>query len=370
MDDWTAILIDTNIFIKTKYNFDGGNLERLKSFRHRPEVIVFDDIICGEIVSNLSDHLMEVSNTLKKATKEAWLGKLVSKKNKEFLETLYVNKEEASVRAREYLENYMEECDATQIETHVYSDLDKVISDYFSSEPPFGIREIKKNEFPDALCLNAIHAWAIVENQKVVLVSDDKGWSEYAELYEDRLKVVNSISEALDVFQEFDAREFYTRIVREQWVDISCEIENSIAQALFSEIVEGSTDVEASSYLHFEPEIEDAVVNEIIFKKNGPELDVNLIEAPENGFGGNFYVSITASVTYAVSAIFDFSVYDSIDKDMVPLGGTLEEVLRVDDLEVVACLNFEDDTLNICYLEVSGLPRSIYFGDIEPDFSE
>jgi len=78
MSDWSAVLIDTNIFIKTNYNFDGGHLERMKSFRHRPEKIIFDDIIYGEIVSNFSKHLFEKSQALKKANKEAWSAKLIN----------------------------------------------------------------------------------------------------------------------------------------------------------------------------------------------------------------------------------------------------------------------------------------------------
>ena len=103
-----------------------------------------------------------------------------------FIETLYVDEEAALEKARDCLDCYIEECDATHIDTHSYSDVEKLINDYFLVEPPFGVREVKKNEFPDALCLNSIYAWAVEEDQKVVLVSEDKGWAEYAALCEGR----------------------------------------------------------------------------------------------------------------------------------------------------------------------------------------
>lgn len=369
MSNWSALLIDTNIFIKTNYNFEGGHLERLKSFRYRPETIIFDDIVCGEIISNFSKSLVEKSQILRKSTREAFSGKLIDKKTKISLESLLLNEEEASARAKESVDDFIDECGAVVINTHQYSDIQEIIKDYFQSSPPFGIREIKKHEFPDALCLNAVLAWAIEENKKVVLVSEDQGWAEYAELYSDQLKVVNSISEALDMFQEFDAKEFYSKLVRGRWADVRGEVEGALEQAIFSGIVEEFVTAEASSFLSFDSEIDDVVVDEVIFKSDGETLSVSLVEAPENGFEGDFYISIVADVSYTVAAIFSFSVYDSIDKDVVNLGGFLKEVSLDDTLELIVCLNFEDDTLNFCNAIVSGLPTSIYFGDVEPDFS-
>ena len=185
-----------------------------------------------------------------------------------------------------------------------------------------------------------------------------------------RLKVVNSISEALDVFQEFNSREFYTNLVRNQWQNVCNEVESAIGQAVFSEIAEGSAEAEGSSYLHFEAEIEEAVVEEVDFIKNGADLDVNLIEAPKSNFGGDFYISVMANIKYTVSAVFSFNVYDSVDKDVISLGGFLEEVELNDEVEVVVCFNYEDDLLVFCNAEVSGLPRSIYFGDVDPNYHE
>lgn len=370
MSDWTAVLIDTNIFIKTNYNFDGGHLERMKSFRHRPENIIFDDIVYGEVVSNFSKHLLERSRALKKANKEAWLGKLIGLPQKKLIEDLCVTDTASQEKAKDYLDCYIEECGAVRIRTHFFSNLEKVIEDYFLSKPPFGVKEIKKNEFPDALCLNAVNAWAVAENQKVILVSEDKDWADYAQLSEGRLKVVPSISKALDIFQEFDSKVFYSNVVRKQWDSIAGQIESSIEQALFSEVVEGAADIEASSFLHFDSGIEDAEIESISFFKNGSELDVDLIETSEFGFGESFYVSLTAQINYSVSAIFDFSAYDSIDRDMVHLGGVVESVDCVDNIEIIARLSLEDDSLVFCSAEVNGLPRVIYFGDVEPDFRD
>ncbi|MFH4307413.1 PIN domain-containing protein, partial [Acinetobacter baumannii] len=47
--------------------------------------------------------------------------------------------------------------------------------------PPFGKEVKKKNEFPDAITLNAIEEWAKQNNKKVLAIACDNDWKSYCE---------------------------------------------------------------------------------------------------------------------------------------------------------------------------------------------
>lgn len=369
MGEWSAILVDTNIFIKTNFNFNGGHLNRLKSFKDRPEQLIFDEIVCGEVVSRFSKELFSQSAQLKKATKQAFSSKLITNENKNFIESLCVSEKEAEEKAELILSRYIDDCGANVVDTSDYANLDDIIDDYFSCKPPFGVREIKKNEFPDALCLNSVLAWAMSENEKVVLVSEDKGWIEFSELHPDYLKVVKNIPEALNTFQDFDIREFYSEKVAQNWDDVCVTFMDSIQENLSSGLHGHTIDINVSSYLDFEYEVDEVFCHNIDFSNFEGYVNVNVIETPKSGFGGSFVVSIMAHVKYSVVVSLDFSVYDSIDKDYTHIGSNVEDAIFEDDVEIIATLKLSDVGLELLDFEVSGLPSSINMGEVEPDFS-
>jgi len=76
------------------------------------------------------------------------------------------------------------------------------------------------------------------------------------------------------------------------------------------------------------------------------------------------FVSATAEATFA------FSVYDSIDKDFVPLGSAwVERELELDAAVLVTLALLEDGGWFVDELELVDITDPVDFGHVEPDYS-
>ncbi|MDC8802542.1 PIN domain-containing protein [Halomonas pacifica] len=371
MPVYTAVLIDTNIFIETKFNFDGGSLERLKSFRGRPENIIYDDVIYNEVVSHFSDLLLKSSNGLRRSFKEARRSKLLGADDCVPFDDLFVDEAGAVERAKDKFDRYLEECDALYLSTHENSDLERVLNDYFNLQPPFEFKESKKHEFPDAFCLTAVLSWAKRTDNNVLLVSSDKGWRDFCYQNSESLSIVENIADALDALQEFGVRSYYLGLFRGHWSTIEQSVSSCLQDVFHDQIVNGFVEIDATSYLHYDAEVEDVVIDEIAYDvdQNG-DLCLSLIEIPDEGVNGDFVVSLSADVSYTVEASFGFSVRDSVDKDMMFLGGTVERVKNRDDIEIDVRLGTFGGMVYFVSADVQNVPSAVHFGDVEPDFSD
>jgi chromosome condensin MukBEF complex kleisin-like MukF subunit len=72
----------------------------------------------------------------------------------------------------------------------------------------------KKAEFPDAISLLSLEAWAEANEKRILAVSGDKDWAAYAENSE-RIDVVSKLSDALAMLQEHaeEAGEFVQKLL-------------------------------------------------------------------------------------------------------------------------------------------------------------
>jgi hypothetical protein len=74
------------------------------------------------------------------------------------------------------------------------------------------------------------------------------------------------------------------------------------------------------------------------------------------------------------SADFSFSVYDSIDRDYVHIGGAnIEKEISLRASMLLSLNVYENDTdrhdIEIYNVEIINYPHEVNFGEVEPDFS-
>ena len=60
------------------------------------------------------------------------------------------------------------------------ADMDRLIKMYFDPSAPFETSKNKKNEFPDAIALITMEEWAKLNNKKLLAITKDQGWSDFA----------------------------------------------------------------------------------------------------------------------------------------------------------------------------------------------
>jgi predicted nucleic acid-binding protein len=168
------IFLDTSIFIKENF-LDGNKIKAF--FKHAEEEnieLLITEITLKECISNLSKSFDTSYTALKRVVKNLNSDARIFH-NVESLNEVFKLK-----RTFEYEKekNDLIERFETQINKHFRDieidekNLDKIISDYFDSKPPFG-KESKKHEFPDALVLNSLESWCKKNREKIYVVSTD-----------------------------------------------------------------------------------------------------------------------------------------------------------------------------------------------------
>ena len=173
-----GLSVDTSIFDKLGRNLNSQPLLGLAQFRHGPTRLLLSEVVVGELKSHLhrfaKDAKQELVGKLKGISThwhraveisaiEAALG--VSEEAEAFSQTFFA----AFVEAVAPLIIGVEAVEPTEL-----------LGLYFGGEPPFGQKEAKKHEFPDALALSSLEAWAISAKTIVLVVSGDAGWKEFA----------------------------------------------------------------------------------------------------------------------------------------------------------------------------------------------
>jgi hypothetical protein len=123
---------------------------------------------------------------------------------------------------------------------------------------------------------------------------------------------------------------------------------------------------EADSMFHFDDEINEVIVTDVVMPFDGVILKP--VSSGENGLVAELMVSVELEA----SCEFSFSVRDSIDKDYVYMGSTT--ATAPDSIRLRMLITFAGDIPNdveICDIEVEGGNRHyISFGAVSPDWAD
>jgi len=166
------VLIDTNIFIAAKYNFDGGSLGNLKKYCEDGIVALFtNDIILREVRSHIDNDVGMLARQAQNAIKKRELRNGITQDAYKTIEAVISN---AATDLCAQFEKYMK--GATVLSNKELS-IEELFDKYFEKNAPFEGNEIKKYEFPDAAIIMSIKRY-MAENigMQFHVVSNDKGW--------------------------------------------------------------------------------------------------------------------------------------------------------------------------------------------------
>ena len=179
---YDAITLDTCIYVEHRFKFDEGLLNSLKN-------VSIDIIISKVIVDEVSHKISEQYNKLNEVLEKIKQYPLFLPDEKKLLENISENKNLIDVWHRHIDERNMKVVDSN------LCDMNEVFTRYFNVDPPF--QNGKKHEFPDAVALLSLEAWAKENNKKILAVSADKDWltfeSDYIEVVKDSKTALKKI---------------------------------------------------------------------------------------------------------------------------------------------------------------------------------
>jgi len=153
----------------------GKVLNQLFQLGHDKEIqIVINKIVYEEIKSRISKSLQEAKLYINLINKRGRAARL----NKDHANMLNLKVDEEAMRIYGKIDAFLSFGNVIVID---YSDvsLNRIFYNYFNSKPPFGVKENKKHEFPDAFSIALLEKWAVKNNLKCYTICNDKDIRNY-----------------------------------------------------------------------------------------------------------------------------------------------------------------------------------------------
>lgn len=364
--EYGAILVDTSIFDGHALKLEKGLLGKLAQFKNSPIEFLLPDVIKNEVKSHLESKIKISRAALEKALNEAGDHLFFEGSELNDAKKILIDSKEIEGLAESRVENFIESTGSLVLETGNYVSVSELLSKYFSNKPPFAETGKKKNEFPDAIVLMAVEAWAKQNNVTVLAVAKDGDWQKYCEDSE-RIDYQEDFSLGLEYFNRTNAP--YALLANLDNA-LNCGEAGTFLDAIgagLESVFDGFTpDQEADSYLYWEPEGSNGWFKNFELVNH----EFRIIDKDEDWV----VLEALANITVEAEGEFSLSVYDSVDRDNIYMGGIT--VTATEDFEseilitISGNLDGPIDELTIDEVEVVSPIRSINFGTLEPDNDE
>lgn len=356
-----AISIDTSVVERHQYGFESGVLAKMSQFgRGYTEHLVLD-IVLHEIRTHLAKEADLVRSQVKNSMKPLGNSWGIDKDQRaEVLRTLFGDLS-GETRTKKRLEDFLSDSSATVIKCTEFVGLSDLLARFVETRPPFGNKEAKKHEFPDAIALLALEGWALNKKTGVVAVSSDGDWRRFC-LESEAIYYVDDLTLALSAFQAgaHDAAALFKTLLGQGKVE---NLDVTLLDAIEAQSDKIEIHLEATSSWYYEGELDHVEVS------SGEPLagQVATFDVVE-------YVSDTlvlqTSLKIDVTAHFiaSFQHWDSIDREYMGMGSTSISQTKALDLEVIVTVLFDDGTATIDSVELLPARTTMDFGEIEPDW--
>ena len=367
---YSALTIDTSIFKQNGLKLNKGLLAQLHKFKDNPINLILSDIVYRELKSHLDRKEKGTKSKIESALNDAsdYLNCCIDDMEK--IKSLIKLNYQAESISKLILEEFIRKCGIELVKGEEYCEMKSLIDMYFQNLAPFKESGNKKNEFPDAIALLSLQYWVEENNKNLLAVSADNDWKNFA-LGKGNIEVIDDLAKAMDILNK-QTDEALDSIIYEIELDLTKSQNSRIFESMYSAIENSINISEISAVSSFKYYIDDEQLSlkniYILPEENGKRLKVYIIDYDSD----KITISITCEVMCEVEVAFNFSVWDSIDKEDVSLGGTkkIVEISYETDVLVNLYGNFLDGLQNmdidIEEIEVTHDSVFVDMGEISP----
>lgn len=361
-----AITLDTSIFDRYGLRLTSNPLKSLEQFKGKPAGLVLSEVVYQEVLSHLRREIEDARQKFGKGLKEAPRLQL----DRTMIESTLAELDaiDPEVLATYQLAEFVSATGLEEVPADRYVRVGDLLTKYFATLPPFAPTGQKKSEFPDAICLMSLEAYAKEKNFKIIAVSADKDWSGFARNSE-WIDVEEDISKAIALFQPQKVAYDFCADLEENWDELKYKaFQGELAALIANHVAEMDVDVDADSYLHWELSSMEVHLEsyELATTSRGPSIRPIQIHSSEATFAAKINVDCVADVD------FSFSAYDSIDKDYTVLGGCSDSsnfTFRAEIFVTVSGkLDGDPKELDIDNLDMAFPHVRVKFSGIEPNW--
>lgn len=329
---YDVITIDAQTVYASSGELKTGIVGQLTQYQNGPVKVVLTEIVLREIHKLRKSKAQAVIDKQRAVIRDGEKSGLITGQPLIDMKACLDALSSAEDHARTEMQDFVTGCGADIIPAKLAKTED-IIKPYFRGDPPFSGKG-KKNEFPDAISLMSLKAWAIENNLKVLAVSKDGDWESFAESCE-QIDVVKDLGDAMvSLTQEADkylphAKKLVANIRKGAGADGYEEFMSSLDFSVSAIMAYADFDGPMPG------EVEETFMTLRSFEllPLGDEDDIEIIRIGPEKFVARAPISVAAQITAQIS----FAVYDSIDKDYVPMGST--EVERDVDFDTSALIH-------------------------------
>lgn len=354
---YNAILVDTSIFEKNSINLEKGLLGKLNQFKKTSVTFLLPDVIYGEVKNHLDKKIRDSCSSLITAIRNAsglllFDGSTIGEDIRLMLDSKKIENY-AEMRLQRFIEN----TDAFVLPCGDYVSISELLGKYFSNAAPFSENGKKKNEFPDAIVLMAVDAWAKEHEKSVLAISADADWKKYC----DSSKHIQCIEELSDGLASFNNKQnIFLR-------NLECALNANKAQFFLDRVSDelkielgGFTpDQYVESRFFWEPEGCHGWFESFYLKSN----ELKVIECDED------YIVFDCKAVITVGAEGEFSLEGKNFHDSVTVATEKE---FESEILITIYANFEEPIENLVIEEVEIVSpiKRIHFGTLEIDLND
>lgn len=359
---YIALSLDTSIFERYQCRLESGILAELSQFNDMPTRIVLSEVVLREVNACIKKRINSAKKSASDAFKDCENELLAAKDRIQQIKSNLNLDEDSSTIAKYRLKRFIKTVGIELVPVEGNVELKNILSSYFSGNPPFS-ETGKRTEFPDAFALMSLEAWADKKGGKVLVVSMDQDWAEYAENSK-HLDCVSDLAAAFASFQPTNgATNYCTKLSQLMLYGQDDPIRDAVEQAVSDAANELSLWPEADGPFHAEGEYVELEIFEVGLVRN---TQIIPLQAQES--------RLTVQARFLIESVatcdFEFAVYDSKDGDYVNMGDV--QVNREFDFEVTALIEISGDfseasaKIVVERVEIISAPVSMEFGYIQP----
>jgi|GEM_PF-3179058 len=361
----SALTIDTNIFDEKGLQLSAAPLATVAMLNNRPFDFLLSGTVAREVLGHLQKKGEDALRNARKAIGEALFAFETFHPTRDDLLDQITGKHTANTAAQARFDQYVKntECDILLDEELVTTK--EVFDRYFSGRAPFGTGK-KKDEFPDALALLALEATAGARETSILVVSKDGDWREFCEKSQ-RLYLLPELEAALALLNDPPL------VVRQSilsWLAEHSDGRAVILGELESEVSNLAVDIKGyptsgeMEAIPYDPELRSVEWSD--------NADIDIIESsvPDEHGIVNAVVSLPLQVDLRVHVDLNFSVWDSVDRESISMGGRTVEVEETHDIRVTVTVKMhdlggEDQEIEFESCEIDLNIIDIELGDVE-----
>lgn len=363
-DRYLAVTFDSQTVYSNGFRLGSGLLNELPTLRGNKFPIVLSQVVASEISKGFRNHVREELDRLKSTHAKLLELDIVVGDSPMFADRA----SEAQDAARIRLDRFWKEIGATFVSPDLIP-VSKLLEPYFNEKPPFNSKN-KKAEFPDAISLFSLEAYARREGQKILAISEDNDWVNFCKT-SDWIDVVPKVRDAL-------------RIVYEQLDQMRAEKASrqlDLALKLVSEIDDGTNERLTTE---FKKRLSDALnltnveaVAQGPYLAQGDQVEFRLkefeLDTNRNAIGFSIFSPIDDVATIELpcliyvdaTAAFSLSYWDGVDHEYIPMGDSRDTITTWIDTRIIVRMHMRDH-VEITDVEVVEAPASLDFGQVEP----